>query len=69
MVGEPNYKQLFDGMMKRHDSNPNQLYMIALACGPLQQPRYINPKIEVELHEFKVEIQQKFESSKMNQTF
>jgi len=36
------------------------------ACGPLTKARYINPKIEIELVEFKEEIHDKFHSSKMN---
>ena len=35
--------------------------IIALACGPLRKPRYINEKIEKELVEFKKEIEEKFE--------
>ena len=37
--------------------------IIALACGPLKRKRYINPKIEQELVDFKKEIEQKFEKS------
>ena len=37
--------------------------IIALACGPLRKPRYINEKIEKELVEFKKEIEEKFEKS------
>ena len=39
--------------------------IIALACGPLKKPRYINPKIEKELVEFKREIDEKFEKSEI----
>ena len=34
-----------------------------MACGPLKRKRYINPKIELELVEFKKEIEEKFEKS------
>lgn len=34
-----------------------------LACGPLKRKRYINPKIEVELVDFKKEIEMKFAKS------
>ena len=44
-------------------------YIVALACGPLKKPRYINENIEKELQEFKLEIKEKFEKSVMNQTF
>jgi hypothetical protein len=33
------------------------------ACGPLHRPRYINPKLEKELVEFKDEVEEKFEKS------
>ena len=36
---------------------------IALACGPLKKPRYINQKIEQELVDFKKEIEDKFQKS------
>jgi len=36
-----------------------------LACGPLQKPRYINPKIEIELLDFKKEIEEKFHKSQL----
>lgn len=39
--------------------------IIGLACGPLRKPRYINPKIETELVEFKKEIEDKFNKSKL----
>ena len=41
-------------------------YIVALACGPLKKPRYINENIEKELQEFKLEIKEKFEKSVMN---
>lgn len=44
-------------------------YIVALACGPLRKQRYINPKIEKELAEFKDEILEKFTNSDMNKTF
>ena len=44
-------------------------YEIALACGPLKKPRYINPTIEKELAEFKEEIAEKFEKSDINKTY
>jgi len=56
-------------MIRRRDSPPYDLYTVQLANGPLKQPRYINPKIEEELREFKLEIKQKFESSEMNKNF
>ena len=37
--------------------------IIALACGPLKKKRYINPKIEIELIDFKKEIEEKFAKS------
>eukprot|EP00347_Sterkiella_histriomuscorum_P011704 403371428 len=33
------------------------------ACGPLSRNRYINPKLEKELHEFKIEVEGKFAKS------
>ena len=44
-------------------------YIVSLACGPLRKPRYINMNIENELTEFKVEIKEKFEKSKLNKTY
>jgi hypothetical protein len=44
-------------------------YEVSLACGPLTKERYINPKIEEELVEFKEEIREKFHASKMNKTY
>ena len=55
-------------MIRRHAESPSR-YTVALACGPLTKPRYINPKIEQELIEFKMEIKQKFNASEMNRTF
>lgn len=37
--------------------------IVANACGPLKKPRYVNPKIEKELVEFKQEIEDKFAKS------
>lgn len=37
--------------------------IIGLACGPLKNKRYINPKIEAELVDFKKEIEEKFAKS------
>jgi hypothetical protein len=37
--------------------------IIALACGPLKKARYVNPKIELELVDFKKEIEEKFYKS------
>jgi hypothetical protein len=34
-----------------------------LACGPLKKQRYINAKIELELIDFKKEIEEKFNKS------
>ena len=44
-------------------------YTVSLACGPLKKARYINPKIEKELVEFKEEISEKYEASDMNKTY
>jgi hypothetical protein len=41
----------------------------AYACGPLKKQRYINPKIETELVEFKEEIEEKFHASDVNKRF
>ncbi len=41
----------------------------AYACGPLKRKRYINPKIEQELVEFKDEIEAKFAKSEVNSQF
>ena len=45
---------------EQRSSNGN---IIALACGPLKKKRYINPKIEAELVDFKKEIEDKFAKS------
>jgi hypothetical protein len=37
--------------------------IVANACGPLKKPKYVNPKIEKELVEFKQEIEDKFAKS------
>lgn len=66
----------FEGLSKKKlqsDLSPDekttsQGYIIALACGPLKKQRYINPKIEQELVDFKKEIEDKFQNSKL-QTF
>ena len=52
--------------VERRAANGNY---IAYACGPLKRPRYINEKIEQELIEFKVEIEEKFEKSDVNKYF
>jgi hypothetical protein len=43
--------------MERRAANGNY---VSYACGPLRRPRYINEKIELELVEFKREIEEKF---------
>ena len=52
---------------KAHLNQPEQCTsqgnIIALACGPLKRKRYINPKIELELVDFKKEIEEKFAKS------
>ena len=53
-----NKKNLLEGEQWTSKGN-----IIALACGPLRKKRYINPKIEVELVDFKKEIEEKFEKS------
>jgi hypothetical protein len=40
-------------------------FTIALACGPLKRQRYINSKIEIELRDFKKEIEDKYAKSKL----
>ena len=40
-------------------------YIVALACGPLKKQRYVNPKIEKELVEFKKEISEKHQKSQL----
>ena len=51
-------QMLLDGEQRASNGN-----IIALACGPLRKKRYINPKIELELVDFKKEIEEKFEKS------
>ena len=41
----------------------------AFACGLLKKERYINPKIEQELVEFKEEIEEKYLASDVNKQF
>jgi hypothetical protein len=41
----------------------------AYACGPLTKERYINPKIEQELVDFKQEIEEKYHDSEINRTY
>ena len=48
------------GTVEKRTSKGN---IIALACGPLRKKRYINPKIELELIDFKKEIEEKFAKS------
>jgi|FrelakmetLWP11LW_1041352.scaffolds.fasta_scaffold226162_1 hypothetical protein len=45
------------------EQRTSQGNIIALACGPLRRKRYINPKIELELVDFKNEIEEKFAKS------
>lgn len=45
------------------EQRTSQGNIIALACGPLKRKRYINPKIELELIDFKKEIEEKFGKS------
>jgi len=66
--GEPHYSQVTDGMLIRHPSC-EEPYQVSLACGPLLKKRYVNPKIEQELAEFKLEIDDKFKKSHMNKTY
>jgi hypothetical protein len=44
--------------MIEHPSKEGLFY--SLACGPLTKPRYINPKLEKELVDFKKEVEDKF---------
>ena len=55
VFGEPHYKKIKDGMIIRRSHSPSR-YIVSLACGQLQKPRYVNEKIEEELKEFKLEI-------------
>mmetsp|Transcript_20012 Transcript_20012/g.30780 ORF Transcript_20012/g.30780 Transcript_20012/m.30780 type:complete len:111 (+) Transcript_20012:592-924(+) len=50
------------GQIEQKASNGN---IIALANGELKHERYINPKIEAELVDFKKEIEEKFAKSKL----
>lgn len=43
----------------------NSTYTYSLACGPLKKHRYINPKLERELVDFKLEVEAKHKSSSM----
>lgn len=52
--------------MERKTANGNY---VAYACGPLKRPRYINERIEQELIEFKKEIEDRFQKSKVNSEF
>jgi len=49
-------------LIEQRASNGN---IIALANGELKRARYINPKIEAELVDFKKEIEEKFAKSKL----
>ena len=51
--------------MKEKEQRTSKGNIIALACGPLRKKRYINPKIELELVEFKKEIEDKFAKSQI----
>lgn len=53
-----NRSVLLEGEQRTSQGN-----IIALACGPLKKKRYINHKIELELVDFKKEIEEKFEKS------
>ena len=55
-------KSKMNGSMEQRASSGN---IIGLACGPLTKQRYINPKIEAELVDFKKEIEEKFAKSKL----
>lgn len=52
-------------MIKHQEQRSSNGNIIGLACGPLQKQRYINPKIEQELVEFKREIEEKFAKSSL----
>lgn len=53
--------------VERRAANGNY---IAYACGPLVgRPRYINERIELELVDFKKEIEDKFAKSRVNKEF
>ena len=49
-----------------NEEKTEQGNIIAYACGPLKRHRYINPKIEQELVEFKKEVEEKFKISPLN---
>lgn len=63
----PTYEMFFKRKVSQ-DALPNG-NIPEYACGPLTRPRYINPKIEQELIEFKVEIEEKWEASAINHTY
>ncbi len=46
--------------LNQFERKNSQGNIIALACGPLTKQRYINHKIEDELIDFKIEIEEKF---------
>lgn len=48
------------GRITQDEQRTSKGNIIALACGPLRKKRYINPKIELELIDFKKEIEEKF---------
>lgn len=53
--------------LERRSANGNY---VAFACGPiLGRQRYINERIELELLDFKLEIEEKFAKSKVNREF
>lgn len=51
---------------ERRAANGN---FIANSKKPLEKPKYVNKAIELELLDFKKEIEEKFKASKMNQEF
>jgi hypothetical protein len=59
------YQPTFQAVQKREIKLPSG-NIPAFACGPLTKERYINPKIEQELIDFKIEIRDKFTASKVN---
>ncbi len=52
--------------VERRAANGNY---VAYACGPLNRKRYINERIELELIDFKNEIEEKFAKSKINREY
>lgn len=52
--------------VERRAANGNY---VAYACGPLNRKRYINERIEIELVDFKQEIEEKFAKSKVNKEY